>query len=149
MADTKRTTGSGGTGGGERPDKGFGDEGGTRVGPPDPAEGGLESRPRGRPVPEGLEGAILQDPEGGSNRSNTGAGSEAAEGVHSAPGRDERDRSGVERAKDAKKDAAADGDDERRSGSEPIRGRTTEHKGGYGGEGGAPRTSSDTPESST
>lgn len=146
MADTKRSTGSGGSDGSDRPDKGFGDDGGTRVGPPDPGDGGLESRPRGRPVPEGLEGAILQDPERESNRTSTGAGSEATEGMHSAPGRDESGRSGVERAKDAKKDVAADAGEEQRPGSEPIRGRTYEHKGGYGGEGGEPRTSSDTRE---
>ena len=65
----------------------------------------------------------------------TGAGSEASEGIHGAKGgRDEGDKSSVPQ------DAAAD----RKKGSEPLdEARTTEHRSGYGGSGGAPVTSSD------
>ncbi len=60
----------------------------------------------------------------------TGAGGEAAEGMHSAGGRPEEDTSGVEQTRDQADD---------RSGSEPLRDRTENPKGGYGGEGGVPR----------
>lgn len=69
-----------------------------------------------------------------------GAGSEAAEGIHGTgitpcPGDDtalEARRTGV---------GARDGAD--RAGSEPLLDRAVEHTPGYGGEGGAPRTSAD------
>ena len=54
----------------------------------------------------------------------TGAGAEAAQGVHGA------------------NDEARD-DDEHRSGSEPLKHRDAEHKSGYGGEKAEPKTSSD------
>ena len=54
----------------------------------------------------------------------TGAGAEAAEGVHGA-------------------NAPARDDDEQRSGSEPLEHRDAEHKSGYGGEKAEPKTSSD------
>ena len=54
----------------------------------------------------------------------TGAGSEAAEGLRGA-------------------NKSAHGDDEERSGSEPLKHRDAEHKSGYGGEKGEPKTSSD------
>jgi len=54
----------------------------------------------------------------------TGAGSEAAQGVHGA-------------------NKGANDDDEGRSGSEPLKHRDAEHKSGYGGEKAEPKTSSD------
>ena len=54
----------------------------------------------------------------------TGAGAEAAQGVHGANNR-------------------AHADDEEQPGSEPLKHREAEHKSGYGGEGGEPRTSTD------
>lgn len=62
----------------------------------------------------------------GSGDSAKGAGAEASRGVEGAQ---------AQRGTD-------EGSDER-SGSEPLEGRTKEHKPGYGGEGGEPRTSSD------
>ncbi len=61
-----------------------------------------------------------------------GAGGEAAEGVHGVGGRDPSDRSARE--------GEVRGNPEEQPGSQPVRGRTYEHKGGYGGEGGKPRT---------
>jgi hypothetical protein len=102
--------------------EGYGDDGGTRVGRPDPgrrADAG--SGPSSQPVKEGLEGGVFEG-EGGAN---TGAGGEAAQGIH-----------------DANEGGSPRGGAPRR-GSEPLEGREQEHKGSYGGEGGAPRTSSD------
>ena len=59
-----------------------------------------------------------------SERGSTGAGAEGARGIHNR-----QEAKGTE-----------DGD---RAGSEPLEGRGREHKPSYGGEGGAPRTSSD------
>ena len=66
----------------------------------------------------------------------TGAGGEAAEGIHGAKGgRDEKAKSSLGEDHEA-------GD--RSKGSEPLdKGRTTEHRSGYGGSGGTPVTSSD------
>jgi hypothetical protein len=60
---------------------------------------------------------------------STGAGAEAAEGIHSADrGRDQEKNSALENA-----DRQADGDERR--GSEPTRSHTTEHQSNYGGGG--------------
>ena len=59
------------------------------------------------------------------NEEKTGAGSEAAEGVHGA------------------NKHAQHSDDESQPGSEPLEHRDAEHKSGYGGEKAAPKTSSD------
>lgn len=92
-----------------------GDDQGTRIGAPDPAG-------RSRPNP----------PPGGA----TGAGSEAAEGIHGAStDRDPSDRSSVE-------DSQAESEPDR-SGSEPLTDRENEHRSGYGGSGGQPTKSSD------
>lgn len=123
--------------------EGFGDDGGTRVGRPDAARGAdAGAGPSSQPVKEGLEGAVF---EGGGRDSrgprtaNTGAGGEAAEGMHDAQGdRAPGDRSGVE-----EDDAGSTRGGQARRGSEPLEHREQEHKSGYGGEGGAPRTSSD------
>lgn len=131
--------------------EGFGDDGGTRVGRPDPARGAEGGNgPSTQPVKEGLEGAVFEDGEddragsrsaSGSGRSGqpTGAGAEAAEGTHDAM----RDRSPSENSGvDAASDQNADKGNARR-GSEPLTGRDGEHVSGYGGRGGEPRTSSD------
>lgn len=77
----------------------------------------------------------MADQQQGKGRS-TGAGAEASEGIHGAKGgRDEGAKSSVG-------DTQADSD--QKKGSEPLdKGRTTEHRSGYGGSGGAPVTSSD------
>ena len=69
----------------------------------------------------------------------TGAGSEAAEGIHGAKGdRSEAATSGVG------EDRAAGERKKGKLGSEPLdKTRSTEHRSGYGGSGGAPVTSSD------
>jgi hypothetical protein len=91
-----------------------GDDQGTRIGSPDPGD---PSR---------------RDQSSGS----TGAGSEAAEGIHGAStDRDPGDRSSVE-------DQTTGADDDR-SGSEPLADRDQEHRSGYGGAGGKPVRSSD------
>ena len=66
----------------------------------------------------------------------TGAGGEAAEGIHGAKSdRDESARSSVVEDTDPA---------DRKKGSEPLdKDRTTEHRSGYGGSGGKPVTSSD------
>jgi hypothetical protein len=59
----------------------------------------------------------------------TGAGAEAAEGIHSADRpRDEEKNAALENT-----DRQADGDERR--GSEPTTSHSTEHKSGYGGGG--------------
>lgn len=91
-----------------------GDDQGTRVGSPDTGDASRRNQSSG----------------------STGAGSEAAEGIHGATAdRDPSDRSSVE-------DAPTGSDDER-SGSEPLVNRETEHRSGYGGAGGKPVKSSD------
>jgi hypothetical protein len=92
------------------------------------------------PAEGGLEGSVIEN-EGtrasGGERS-TGAGGEAAEGMHASKGRDQTDKSGVTNRSTG---VGASGLRER-AGSEPLD-RQKEHKGSYGGEGGDPRTSSD------
>lgn len=84
--------------------KGFGDDQGTRVGSPTP---------------------------GNAASGKTGAGAEAAEGIHSADGsRDEDDQSALE-GKETGRTSGSDG----RSGSEPITSHDREHQSKYGGGG--------------
>ena len=77
----------------------------------------------------------------------TGAGSEATEGIHgqSQGGRDQRDASAVSGARtglsDAGSDVASKGGVS--AGSEPMAGRGAVHESGYGGAGGRPKTSAD------
>ena len=104
-----------------RADAGFGDEPNTHVGQPDPNQA---SAKRGTGTDSG---------------GTTGAGSEAAEGIHSSKGRPETERSGVEHAHGE----PGRGEGAGLSGSEPLRHRETEHNSGYGGEKGEPKTSSD------
>ena len=82
--------------------KGFGDDQGTRIGKPD------------------------------AGSKQTGAGSEAAEGIHGADGnRDVTDHSALE----GKETGTSGG----KSGSEPIDSHDREHESGYGGRGGSPK----------
>ena len=109
---------------------GLGDDQGTRVGAPDQGS----SAPR-------------QHSDGPSGRAErqTGAGSEASEGIHNAQqggSRDESADSGLSGQETGRssRDAAS------RSGSEPLAEDGDQHRSGYGGAGGAPVNSSDTRE---
>lgn len=97
---------------GDAPSKGdpdpYGDDQGTRVGRPSTPD-------RDNVDPSGKSGAR------GEQGKSTGAGNEAAAGIHGT-------------------NAGGSGS---RPGSEPLDERETEHKSGYGGEAGKPRTSSD------
>jgi hypothetical protein len=103
-----------------------GDDQGTRIGSPD--VGGPSSR--------------RTDSTGA-----TGAGAEAAEGIHSADGeRDPGDRSALESQPTGRADARSEretGAAQERTGSEPLVDRETEHRSGYGGSAGRPVSSSD------
>jgi hypothetical protein len=144
---------------GDRGREGFGDDGGTRVGRPDPAQNAdSHTGPSSMPAQEGLEGSIFDDTEDAHGRGHvppseteprwsresqhgnpTGAGAEAAEGTHNAM----RDRAPSENTgADAAADQLGDKSDQHR-GSEPLSGRTSEHVSGYGGAGGQPKRSSD------
>jgi hypothetical protein len=73
-------------------------------------------------------GAVMTD-RNQSRGDSTGAGAEAAEGIHSADrGRDQEKNYALEDS-----DRQADGDDRR--GSEPTTSHATEHKSSYGGGG--------------
>ena len=125
------------------PEPGFGDEQGTRVGRPDPDESSAAPS-TGTGVPVGEEGSILEGESSrrgmtASDSKSTGAGAEAAEGLHSAKGRSPNEKSGTERAHGE----PGRGEGAGLSGSEPLRHRETEHKSGYGGEKGEPKTSSE------
>jgi hypothetical protein len=90
--------------------------------------------------PGAIEGSIMEDDAEekrteGSRRDTTGAGAEAAEGIHATEGRNQHDKSAVTN-KEIGRDASGI-----RAGSEPID-REKEHKGSYGGEGGEPRSGS-------
>jgi hypothetical protein len=95
------------------------------------------------------QGTRIGSPDTGSpsqrdqSRGSTGAGAEAAEGIHSADGsKDPGERTALESQPTG---TSADGD---RSGSEPLVDRETEHRSGYGGSGGKPVRSSDQREGS-
>ena len=140
----------------DRGREGFGDDGGSRVGRPDPAKGAdRHTGPSSQPVKEGLEGAVFegeQDAHGrdrvprsasSTGRGATGAGAEAAEGTHGAQGnRASREESGVDESADSTRGGAD------RRGSEPLADREDEHVSGYGGAGGQPKHSSDQREGS-
>ena len=104
-----------------------GDDQGTRVGSPD--QGSPSERKK----------------SGGS----TGAGAEAAEGIHAADGgRDPSENSAVESQPTGRGGGkGGSGDDVAPSGSEPLVDREHEHRSGYGGAGGKPVKSSDQRES--
>jgi hypothetical protein len=69
-----------------------------------------------------------------------GVGSEAAEGIH---GVGSRPVPGADTALEGRPTGVSERDGAMRAGSEPLLDRSVEHKPGYGGEGGAPRTSAD------
>lgn len=72
----------------------------------------------------------------GSPTPSTGAGAEAAEGIHSADGdREPEDRTAL----DGKPTGRGRDGDAHRSGSEPIDSHSDERSSGYGGEMGAPK----------
>ncbi|HJU69792.1 MAG TPA: hypothetical protein VJ650_16260, partial [Gemmatimonadaceae bacterium] len=133
---------------------GFGDDQGTRVGSPDSGgrgKSGSRSDYRGpstQPVKEGLEGSILEgasgygDAEGGRS---TGAGAEASEGIHGASSRrGESSRTSSTNARSGSRETSSPTrSTKERSASEPMRGSERQHVSGYGGSGGAPKTSSD------
>ena len=119
---------------------GFGDDQGTRVGSPSPGRerGAREPSPLSESI--GEEGSSAAGAGSQSGHHSTGAGAEAAEGEHSRGKRDRKDGSALEDVDTGRSrpdEATTD-----RSGSEPL-GREREHKSGYGGDGGAPKTSSD------
>jgi len=108
---------------------GLGDDQGTRVGSPD--QGG---------------GAPTQHSDGPTGRParQTGAGSEATEGVHNAQregSRSEGDRTGLS----GQQRGRSTRDGSKRAGSEPLS-EDDQHRSGYGGSGGRPVNSSDTRE---
>lgn len=74
-----------------------------------------------------------------SDHEKTGAGAEASEGIHDSKGKQPEEQSGVEHAHGE----PGRGEGAGLSGSEPLRHREGEHKSGYGGELGEPKTSSD------
>ena len=113
--DEHRTKGSAG---------GLGDDQGTRVGAPDQATPRQHSDgPTGRPERQ------------------TGAGSEASEGLHGARGEGERpedDATSLSSQETGRSSREGSG----RAGSEPLT-EADQHRSGYGGAGGKPVTSSD------
>lgn len=78
------------------------------------------------------------------DKTPTGLGSEAAEGIHGMSADIPGERSGLDDRETGRSFRAGAA----RSGSEPLLGRTWVHESGYGGKGGEPRTSSDERESS-
>lgn len=115
------------------------EEPGTQAGQAERSSGGdgdrsaRRSGPSTHTVDEGLEGAIF-DSDPRPRHRPTGAGSEAAEGIHEAGA----DRSNTDAdATDARE--AAKGDS-RRQGSEPLEHRDATHNSSYGGEMGEPRS---------
>ena len=86
-----------------------------------------------------LDGEASRRGTSASDRANTGAGAEAAEGIHGSKGKQPQERSGVEHAHGE----PGRGEGAGLSGSEPLRHREGEHKSGYGGEMAEPKRSSD------
>jgi hypothetical protein len=109
---------------GTRPDAGYGDDQGTRVGSPDQRASSGQADGEARPPRK------------------TGTGSEASEGIHNArqeEGRDEEDRTGLT----GKETGPGVREGGARAGSEPLAGEGDQHRSGYGGSGGAPVRSTD------
>jgi hypothetical protein len=103
------------------------------------ADEGFEADPSSATdVPDG-EGEPSRRGVPKSDRGESGAGAESAEGIHSTKGNQPEKRSAVEHAHGE----PGRGEGAGLSGSEPLRHRETEHKSGYGGEKSEPRTSSD------
>jgi len=105
---------------------GLGDDQGTRVGAPDQSGGAAHQH----------SDSSSQRPE-----RQTGAGSEASEGMHNAQqggSRSESDPTGLTGQETGRGDT--------RAGSEPLAEDGDQHRSGYGGAGGNPVNSSDTRE---
>ena len=120
-------------------------QGGTGGAPREEFKEREDIRPSTGTDPVGEEGSILEGDEGNrtsASGKSTGAGAEAAEGMHATGGRNQHDKTALT---DKSTGRSGSGDEERIA-SEPMD-RTKEHKGSYGGEGGSPRTSSDQRES--
>lgn len=116
--------------------EGFGDGQGTRVGKPDAGR----SDEGGRMGAAGTDGnagdrGVSRGADAVSADKSTGAGAEAAEGVHGLEEQGSGKKPGDHRGK-----ANAGSNDQ---GSEPLEGRNREHRSGYGGSGGEPVASSD------
>jgi hypothetical protein len=73
-------------------------------------------------------------------REPTGAGAEAAEGIHGDPKHREARRDAEDNTSLTGSEAAPD---DERSGSEPLDSNSHEHLSGYGGKGGVPKRSND------
>lgn len=73
-------------------------------------------------------------------REPTGAGAEAAEGIHGDPKHRDSRRDPEEKTSLTDNDAAPN---DERSGSEPLDSNSHQHISGYGGKGGAPKQSND------
>lgn len=115
--------------------KGFGDDQGTRIGSPTPGRERDEKR-----EPAHLSESIGESEGERGGHHATGAGAEAAEGEHARSKRDPQDTSALEDVDTGR--SRPDEATTERAGSEPL-GREREHKSGYGGDGGVPKTSSD------
>lgn len=141
---------SGQTGGSRRPGGQSASSRGRSAGSGDRSVGEGYKGPSTRPVSEGLEGSVLEGASGYGDaegqRRSTGAGAEASEGIHGTSSRrGESSRSSAPKARNASRQTSSGGDQakSRPSGSEPMRGSDRQHVSGYGGAGGAPKTSSD------
>jgi len=148
--------GASSTRGGASKRGGLGDDQGTRVGSPDSggrgasASRGASRGPSTQPVKEGLEGSILEGESGYGDAQkkgrSTGAGAEASEGIHGASSRrGESSRTSATNARTGSRETSSSStrSTKDRSASEPMRGSEHQHVSGYGGAGGAPKTSSD------
>ena len=122
--------------------EGFGDDMGTRVGRPDAAGTRSTTRADG----SSMEGDTLDHAQRAQSGMSQGAGAEASRGVEGANVRGGTDeQSGSQSGSSGAGSGVNQGDRGQgdRAGSEPLRGRESEHKPSYGGEGGSARTSSD------
>ena len=119
-------------------------QGGKSGAPREEFNEGANKGPSSRTDDRGLEGSVLEGDAGRTSAGgkSTGAGAEAAEGMHATEGRSQHDKSALTN----KATGRSGSGEEERNASEPMD-RTKEHKGSYGGEGGTPRTSSDQRES--
>lgn len=84
--------------------------------------------------------APFNDDQGTRVGKPTGAGAEAAEGIHGAP--KQRDAKRKPSDNTSLEDRESIGD-EARPGSEPFDSSSHQHRSGYGGNGGTPRQSND------
>lgn len=122
--------------GGRDGEGGFGDDQGTRVGrpsSPDADQPGQLGAGAGQPEGSAARRPRMNEESSGDEGKSTGAGAEAAEGIHAADGsRQEGDRTAL----DGKETGRGEGKDAGRSGSEPQTSHDREHWSRYGGAGG-------------